>query len=300
MTDNKNLVTGFKADVDLTFSRVEHSGELEVSNFSDIDTAFINKIASVLMRLKVSDPDHERNARLAAFAARPIAEKVAMGEFDTAKDFLKSLSKKSLGKVSLPFVYITRDPMIMFAEVDKYADLQGVSEVYSLDDDDNESYVGQVNQSVAVLSYQLNIVGWQNDNIESLSLLLLMWLRHQHTDHAFKAKTQLAGAPFTLDAQIIDRYMATAESASLPFEEDKLRVLSITIGVDAEVAMIKYGTKKEARVNAESSIHSLYGGKEVLPPILRTIIAANTRTPLKYLITFDRYQLDSLQLDVNY
>jgi len=235
--------------VDLTFKNVAEDGRIEVSGLTDVDVALANKIGSVINRLYVSDPEHPRNKRLADFAKRPLADKIAMGEFDSPRRFLRALMKQGKDKISLPCLYITRDPAIAFAELDQYRDRAGVGELC----DSDGVYIGEVEESVTTLAYMVNIVGWQDDNIEIIALLLMSWLRHRHADHKFNAKTVLGGAAYDLAVEIIDRHMMTADNASLPFEDDKMRVLSIGFTVNAQTATIRYGSETLARIEQGES-----------------------------------------------
>ncbi len=257
MSDNTDIPS-FSND-DFTFDEVIHGDRLEVSYLTDIDIGVTNKIGAVIGRLHVSSPEHARNKRLAAFATRSTKDKLAMGEFESPRRFLMALSKQRATpepgetetkqkNVQLPYLYVTRAPGIVFAEPDQYADVSDMTELC----DPDGAYLGQVDRSVVSLTYQLNIVGWQNDNIDAIGLLILSWLRHQHIDHSFTVKTILGESPCELGIDITDRHLVTADGASLAFEEDKLRVLAITLTVAAEVLTVRYGTKTTATVQAGS------------------------------------------------
>jgi hypothetical protein len=237
---------------ELYFDEITKNGDglVEVSSLTDVDTGLANKLAAVINRLHVSDVEHARNKRLAAFVARPISEKIAMGEFESPRKFLRALSKQGKSKISLPAFYITRAPNIAWAPIDRYTNRQGTGELL---DPDGE-YLGEINQSVASLTYQINIVGWQNDEIESLALFIMTWIRQPNVDHSFQVKTALGGAPYTLNANIADRHDVTAESESMPFEEDRLRVLSLMLMVDAEVVNISYGDRTVSKIGVASYI----------------------------------------------
>ncbi|QUM78780.1 hypothetical protein HWV00_21135 (plasmid) [Moritella sp. 24] len=254
-SNNGAAIPSYSND-DYSTNEVAFNGLLEVSHLTDIDNAIANKIGAIINRLHISSPDHVRNKRLALFAARPINEKLAMGEFESPRRFLMTLSKQrsnntgqaKTNNVQLPYLYVTRAPGIYFAEPEKYKDASNIADVC----DSTGTLIGQLDQSVTALTYQLNIVGWQNDNIDAIAMLIMSWLRHTHEDHTFTAKTVLGGIPYELGIEVTDRHLVTAESASVSFEEDKLRALSVTLTVDAEVAIIRYGSESTAKILAGS------------------------------------------------
>ena len=232
-----------KFNLGLTHSYIEDDGRIEVVDFDDIDIALGNKVSVVINKLHVSDPQSKRNSRLHAFTTRKTEDKVAMGEFESPRRFLLALSKQGKDKIQLPCIYITRDPNWVYAEPDKYKDVTGIGQIT-----DGDTYIGAVDSSSVALSYQINVVGWQNDNINAISMLITQWLRHQRTELNFDYKTRIAGANVELAINVTDGKLVTVDSASLPFEEDKLRVLAMTITVDAEVISVRYGNKVKARI----------------------------------------------------
>lgn len=225
-------------NTDLFFESTSDTGKVEVSSFEDVDAAVINRIGHVMQKLVVSNPEHKRNKSLAAFAAKPIEKKIAAGEFDSPRKFLLALNrsaKKTGGKVHLPMVYVTRDPSFSFVDKGVFNDTKSC---YPMMRDDVT--IGQFDISCAALNYQINFVGWQHDNIESLALLLTMWLRHKSDEHSFTAATRIADIPYELDVSIVERNYATVDSASLPFDEDKTRVLAVSLTVHAESVLARY------------------------------------------------------------
>lgn len=234
-------------NLDLFHTYTEDDGRVEVVDFTDIDNGVGNRVVSIINSLHVSDPTHPRNKRLAAFSKRAAADKVAMGEFESPRRFLMALSKQGKDKIELPCVYITRDPNWVYAEPDKYTDVCGVADL--MDGDGN--YAGTADYSVVTLSYQVNIVGWQSDNINALATLITQWLRQPNKGHTFKYKTRLAEVNMEMDAHVTDRKMVTVDSASLPFEDDKLRVLSVNITVDAEILSVRYGSEHRAEIRVK-------------------------------------------------
>lgn len=227
------------------------TGKVEVSSFKDVDTALENRIGYVLDKLVVSNPEHRRNKALAAFAARPIGEKIASGEFDSPRKFLLAFNRsaqKKGGKVLLPMVYVTRDPSFGFADKGVQND---TGSAYPMIKDDQ---IGWFDISTAVLSYRVNLVGWQQDDIESLGLLLAMWMRHKNDEHEFTAKTKIADIPYELSVSIEERDYVTVDSASAPFDEDKTRVMSVSLTVHAECVMGRYTETTTRQVIGEGIV----------------------------------------------
>lgn len=239
------------SEIGINWTEVEQQddGYLEVTSLDDVDIAVVNKIATVINRLKLDGLSAKANPRLAAFANRPIKEKIAMGEFDTPRGFLRALSKQGKNKITLPCVYVSRDPSFHFSDLDTHKDQSNVGQIH----DENNNFLGSADLSFLNLNFQVNVVGWQNDNIDAIALLLVKWLRHKHPDHAFTAKSMIAGTPIEISIQFNDRHMISVENNSRTYEDDKLRALTFTVTVCTESYMIRYGNEVTHRYRTGTS-----------------------------------------------
>lgn len=250
-SDNNGFTDDTFSLLGLAFTQTNLLGGREVSSLVDVDSAVTGKIATVFQSLVVSNPDHTRNKRLAAFAAMPINEKIFYGEFQSATEFIKSKVKKAVTKTTFPLVWVQRDPTIVFAEPADNPDRLNVSTI----EDDQGEVVATCNQSVVRLSYTVNMVGWHDDNIEQLALLLAMWLRNEPSEQRFTARSLVANAPCELSISFKEGKLITIDGSSEPFNENRLRVLSITATVDAEIVGVRHCTKTTSKIDAGSNIH---------------------------------------------
>lgn len=239
------------SELNINWTEIERQddGQLEVNSLNDVDIAVVNKIATVIHRLKIDSLSAQANPRLAAFANRPIKEKIAMGEFDTPRRFLRALSKQGKDKISLPCIYVSRDPSFGFSNLDMHKDQSDVGQFF----DDDGAYLGSADLSILSLNFQVNIVGWQNDSIDAIALLLVKWLRHKHPDHSFTAKSIIAGTPIEIAIKFEERHIVSVENNSQTYEDDKLRALTFTITASAESYMVRYGKEVTQRYTTGKS-----------------------------------------------
>lgn len=209
---------------------------LAVSDLNHTDTAVMNRIYTVLKRIHPNG-----NKSIEAWRSKPPAEAIKLGEFDTPKGFLTELAKESAKEgaqklqLQLPVVYVTRDPSIAYAD----PSMTGHTEIAEADiiEDNEGSAAARIMTSVATLSYTVNMVGWHDSDIAPLAILFTMWLRDRKSPKHFSIKNRLFGCKVETIGKFSDGLMATAANASVPFNEDRIRMLSVTVTVEADLLM---------------------------------------------------------------
>lgn len=206
---------------------------LAVMPFTDIDTAVVNRVYRVLSRIMAA-----QGSALAAWKAKAPKDAIALGQWDTPKNFLIDLSKvnhSDASKAQLPIVYVTRDPSIAFADPSMSASTD-LPEVAVIEDDDGNA-AARVMSSLASFTYVVNIVGFHDADIAPLAALFLMYLRDKRSDKSLMVKTELMGCPIATPGRFSDGPMTTAANESAPFMQDRLRMLSVSVTVDVDFLM---------------------------------------------------------------
>lgn len=206
---------------------------LAVMPFSDIDVAVVNRIYSVLSRIMAAP-----GSAIAAWKAKAPKDAIALGQWDTPKNFLIDLAKANSSdsiKAQLPIVYVTRDPSIAFADPSMSASTD-LPEVAVIEDGDGKA-AARIMSSVASSTYVVNVVGFHDADIAPLAALFCMHLRDRYADKSMIVKTDLMGCPIATMARFSDGAMTTAANESAPFNQDRLRMLSVSVTVDVDFLM---------------------------------------------------------------
>jgi hypothetical protein len=207
---------------------------LAVAPLSHMDVGVMNCIYNVLRRI---NPDN--NKAIAAWVAKPPESALKLGEFETPKEFLielaKGMAEGNLNRNQLPVVYVTREPSIAYAD----PSMTGHTEISEADiiEDAEGNAVARIMGSVANFSYTVNFVGWHDNDIAPLAMLFTMWLRDRKSSKSFPIKTMLMGCKIENAGKFSDGLMAAATNASLPYNQDRLRMLSVTVTVETDLLM---------------------------------------------------------------
>ena len=218
---------------------------LAVSDLKHIDTAVMNRIYTVLSRIHPNN-----NKSIEAWRAKQPADAIKLGEFDSPKGFLTELAKDGSAKLQLPVVYVTREPSIAYAD----PSMTGHTEVAEADiiEDDQDRAIARIMTSVATFSYTVNLVGWHDSDIAPLAILFTMWLRDRKSPKHFSIKSRLMGCKIETIGKFSDGLVATAANASVPFNEDRLRMLSVTVTVEADLLMAESLTTQTMKIGRAS------------------------------------------------
>lgn len=216
-----------------TRGQLDRPAGLAVMPFTDIDVAVVNRIYTVLSRIMAAP-----GTAIAAWKAKPSKDAIALGQWDTPKNFLIDLAKANssdASKAQLPIVYITRDPSIAFADPSMSASTD-LPEVDVIEDDQGNA-AARVMSSVASFTYAVNIVGFHDADIAPLAALFLMYLRDKRSDKSLVVKTELMGCLIATTGRFSDGPMTAAANESAPFMQDRLRMLSVSVTVDVDFLM---------------------------------------------------------------
>lgn len=216
-----------------TRGQLDRPAGLAVMSLDDIDTAVVNRMYKVLSRIMPAP-----GSALAAWKAKAPKDAIALGQWDRPKRFLIDLAKargSDPNKAQLPFVYVTRDPSIAFADPSMSASTD-LPEVAVIEDDDGKA-AARIMSSLASFTYVVNMVGFHDADIAPLAALFLMYLRDKRADKSLIVKTKLMGCPIATAGRFSDGPMTTAANESAPFTEDRLRMLSVSVTVDVDFLM---------------------------------------------------------------
>ncbi len=221
-----------------------------------LDVAVANKVYKVLRRIEA-----EPGTPIAGWKNRAPQYAIMLGEFDTPKEFLIALAKQLSAQppegvrppqVELPAVYVTRDPSIAFADPSMSA-MTDIPEVGVINNDQDEA-IARLMLSPGSFTYSINIVGGHDDDISPLALLLQMWLRDKRSNHQFEVRTKILNTEIATGAVFSDGPMVAATNSSVPFNQDRLRMLSLSVTVDVDLLMAEAIREHTARVTFSTEV----------------------------------------------
>jgi len=261
MTDVKVIETG------LVIRDEVFTGKEEVTDVHDIDIAVTKLIGLVINSLEVSAPKGSRNRRIAEFLARPnLTDQIAFAEFETPKRFIRALERRirkapantSLhqreihGGIAAPFIFVSRDPSIAFAELGYANDRRNAGK--KTDDDGN--LLASLDMSTLTLTYTVHFVGWDNYDVSKLATHFGMWLRQKDARHVFSYNSVLLDQKMPeLSGEIIERHSVTFDNSSAGFEEEKLRALSCILQVNADILRARKSSEVTGKLVAHRGDH---------------------------------------------
>lgn len=225
-------------------SKFTPDGTVEVLDFEQIDVAVVNKLALIFKSLRVSEKNTNANRKkcesLLSFLARDLNDTVSVGEYADPNRFLAAVAQSGKSMLNLPMVYVSRSPDWSYAEIDVYRELNAVDTLV----DDSGVPLGELDLSVVRLDFSVNIVGWQKDSIEALSVLLTQWLRQPNADHCMTYKAYLGNSlvEFFIDFAERKDVAVTSNSAGAGDGGDKIKSLMVPIVVNAQIGSVRFGT----------------------------------------------------------
>lgn len=232
----------------LLHKEFEPTGPIELMDFEQIDIAVVNRIGEIVSRIATP--------RLKGWAAKPLDERVMLGEFESPRRFLMAMTKDGVTKAQLPAIYVTREPGITFADPSTSAaiDLDEVNTIY----DEDEQLVALLDASVLTFNYTVNFVGWNDRDIEPLAALYCMFLKRRSAEKKIDINTLIAEAQITVSGKFTDGPLVSAVNASLPYDDGKLRCLAVTAAFDVDYLQARYAT--ERTVETQFSLEVLGAG----------------------------------------
>lgn len=215
------------------------TGDIEVTDLTDIDRAVARVIGGAIDSMVVTDKKRRENTEFDRFTAKSIKEKLYIGQFDDPASFLSTLAKNSKQdslqerKNMLPVFYLYREPGFSFTDGSDYVDLTNCAELL----DQNGQRYANINKSFLKLSYTLTALAWEKATVTRMGLGMTMRMRHARNGrkYAFKAKTMIAGSSVDLHCEIDLLRDTMATSITPSFVENRINGLVIQIEVVAEV-----------------------------------------------------------------
>lgn len=213
----------------------EPTGIVEYTDLTDVDRAVRSFFGRMIDAMVVTDAERKENREFATFQAKPMKEKLYVGQFESPQEFVNQLAgKHKQRKEALPACYLSRDTAIVYCDGDDYVDMSNFATLVA---DGSTTPYAVVSKSFAKLTYTMTALTWNKETGSRLALGLSMWLRHtkQGRKHTFKARTMIAGAPVELKIEINQPRLAVGASLAVSMAEERLHGISFDFEVISEV-----------------------------------------------------------------
>lgn len=223
---------------------VSRTGQRQVTGFNDTDKAVARYINGLFNGAVIVDPRPEE-LRTVSFLEREPKERVYMGRFDSAIEFLKAKRRASLGvgrvppingdinPDHLPVVNVSRSLDVSYSNTDQQSDRRRGS---MLADPDTGMPLAELEFTQSILTYDLTIIAAERQTISLLCNILGASVRLK-LGTQFEAITPLVRVPVPLTCAVIDAKELGFTDVSPSLTEDRLFAVQAPFSVNAEVAI---------------------------------------------------------------
>ncbi|MBE0505904.1 MAG: hypothetical protein IBX50_04180 [Marinospirillum sp.] len=162
------------------------------------------------------------------FMARPPAQKIMRGDFETASDIIRSMeasqkqasqnNKIKWNSVSLPVIAYGRKPNIIVSD----PDAGSYSQKTVISENDFRLKLIQVD-----IEYRIAMLAW---DIPTLDQMQMQWMFHVAFEQSkIEYQVKVDGEPMTLTADIIDPKTPAFEDSSLPASDGRVHAVLLPI-----------------------------------------------------------------------
>lgn len=255
-------------DTGLQGELLEHNGRVLLTDMEDVDLAVGHEILKIINTLGIhsphivpSHPRYKTTKAVKDFLTRTPENQLAYGVFDTPKDFLRELikgmgektkaseSEPAKSKALLPMIYLSRDPSISFADMDR--DLVGIHQLK----DESGKVMGDVDAYWPIINYSLTIVSWHKESTSLLTSHLLTFFREQERRKArsFTSIAHLGGMPMEFNWSFQDGLTYSGSNISEPFNEDRLNAMTIDLSIKALMYKLRCASSYLVTLKGRSS-----------------------------------------------
>lgn len=228
--------------------KATRTGLSETTGLESVDNGIAALVSGFFSKIRVTEPSKAQK-RFAAFLARPAADRVYVGRYDSAIEFLQAMKRaragagvrprkpgKEPGKDlinhdALPIINLSRTFDVGYENHDRSKDVRNKG---SFSDPDTGKPLAELERTQATLTYSVTFIAAEK---ETLSLMCNAYAGRMKEllSTAFKAETSLVRVPVSLECALMASKDVSFSDVSSPMNEERLFAAQTTIDVIAEV-----------------------------------------------------------------
>ncbi|HEY3591731.1 MAG TPA: hypothetical protein VGL07_16960 [Buttiauxella sp.] len=222
------------------------TGEREITDLSDVDTAFGNYILEIFTGIRITDQRRESDP-FRAFLARDPKDRVFVGEYDTPMDLVNAITKakegrkgehgKNINHNALPVIHVSRSVDFGMFDTDAYIDIENIGTLVRTEGTARQLAYAIVNKSFVKFTYTVVLISDEKHSLSMMSTTLATYMRRstRKRTKTFQAKTRLGGAPVMLNTEVEFPMEVSFASQSVSRDEGRLYANAIAIDVVSEI-----------------------------------------------------------------
>lgn len=224
------------------------TGASETTGLESVDNGIASLVSGFFSMIRITDPS-ESQRRFAAFLARPPAERVYVGRYDSAIEFLHAMKRARSGAGrqprkpgqqpemdlinhdALPLINLSRTFDVGYENQDRSKDVRDIG---AFRDPSTGKPLAELEHTQAMLTYSVTFIATEK---ETLSLMCNAYAGRmkQMLSTKVKAETSLVRVPVSLECALMGSKDVSFSDMSSPMNEERLFAAQTTIDVTAEV-----------------------------------------------------------------
>jgi hypothetical protein len=228
--------------------KTTRTGLSETTGLESVDNGIAALVSGFFSKICVTEPT-DAQKRFAAFLKRPAADRVYVGRYDSAIEFLHAMKRARAGAGrrprkpgegagkdlinhdALPIINLSRTFDVGYENQDRSRDMRNIG---SFKDPETGKPLAELEHTQATLTYSVTFIAAEK---ETLSLMCNAYAGRMKEllSTAFKAETTLVRVPISLECALMAAKDVSFSDVSSPMNEERLFAAQTTIDVTAEV-----------------------------------------------------------------
>jgi hypothetical protein len=225
--------------------KTTRTGKNQTTGLAHVDTALAMLISGMFSNVLIVEPQKEEQ-RFAAFLERSPADRVFVGRYDNAVEFLKAVrradagqgrypnnhpKKHDINRDALPMVNISRSMDISYENDDQQIDRR-IGAWFR--EPKTEKPLANLEYTQAIITYDLTLIATDKDTLSLMCNALGAQFRHMMGSQ-FEAETTLVRVPVPIICAIQDVKEIGFSDVSAPLGEERIFAAQAPVTVNADV-----------------------------------------------------------------
>lgn len=238
--------------------QVSRTGKSQTTGLKAVDDALAMLVSGLFSNVLLVDPQPEEK-RFASFLKRSPADRVFVGRYDGAIEFLKAIrranagqgrapNKQDINRDALPAINISRSMDISYDNSDHQMDRRIG---YWFREPDTDMPLANLEYMQAILTYDVTLIATDKDTLSLMCNALGAQVRLMMATQ-FEAQTSLVRVPVPLICALQDAKEIGFSDVSAPMNEERIYAAQAPLTVNAEV--ITAWEVDATRITTETSL----------------------------------------------
>jgi len=225
----------------------KYTGRRWFTSLRDVDVALANDLSNAFENIFTTHNAY--STQFEAFLAREPHERIAIGQFEDVKDFVRALrqqkvTSKRLNASGDDKIEVLRDrlPMINISrtgDVDFGNTERQITRDYGDAINQHGDRVGKVDALHSTLVYNVTCCAFDKETKDRLSLSLASYFMGMRKGTAFTAVLDLCGGLYDVECAYLDTMSPSFDDVSAPVQEERLYASRLTLTIETDVLVLR-------------------------------------------------------------